>query len=230
MTLRAHMLSFATLASAALAFSQTTLDGPFQVRYGYNLVKGGDAVVNITNSGASATTVLTGQVIPQNNIDGDICVNIYSFAADEQEVSCCSCLVTLNGLYSISARTGLLQSTLTPSFPNELVIKLISTVPNVGTGGTETCNPGTISLTNSVGTTPGALAKGLLAWGTSTHGFPTAAGPSFRLVETQFLPATLSTAELTRDVQECQFIQILGSGNFGLCKSCANNGLGANAQ
>jgi len=181
-------------------------------------------VVNITNSGASATAVLTGQVIPQNNINGDLCVNIYSFAADEQEVSCCSCLVTPNGLYSISARHSLLQSTLTPSFPNELVIKLISTVPNVGNSGTETCNPGTISLTNP------PLANGLLAWGTTTHGFPTATGPSFQLAETQFLPATLSPAELARDVQECQFIQILGSGNFGLCKSCANNGLGANAE
>jgi hypothetical protein len=31
-------------------------------------------------------------------------------------------------------------------------------------------------------------------------------------------------------VMECQFIQILGSGKFGLCKGCENNGLGANAQ
>jgi hypothetical protein len=74
------------------------------------------------------------------------------------------------------------------------------------------------------------LANGLLAWGTSTHGFPFSTGPGFQITETPFLPATLSTAELNRDVMECQFIQILGSGKFGLCKGCENNGLGANAQ
>jgi len=201
----------------------------FQVRYASNLGKG-DAFIDITNTGASATAAQT-QPVPnsQFNINGSICANIYAFAADEQEVSCCSCLITPNGLYSLSVENALLNSLLTSFAPNELVVKLIATVPASSTDPstgliTQTCNPAT------AGTTTGGLANGLLAWGTSTHGFPTATGPNFQLTETPFLSATLSTAELTRDVQECQFIQILGSGQFGMCKGCQNAGLGAAAQ
>src|SRR5260370_40271852 len=116
--------------------------GVLQTRLAPNVNQGG-GVVNITNPGASETAVLTGVTPAQNNINGSICVNIYAFAADEQEVACCACLVTPNGLWSASVKTALLNSTLTPSFPNEVVIKLISTVPSVGTGGAQTCNPAT---------------------------------------------------------------------------------------
>jgi len=201
---------------------------PFQIRYTSNL-NVADAFIDITNTGESATAAQT-QPVPnaQFNINGSICANIYAFAADEQEVSCCSCLVTPNGLYSLSVRNALVNSVLTSSTPNELVVKLISSVPASSTDPstgliTQTCNPGTVSTT-------GALANGLLAWGTSTHGFPAATGPNFQLTETPFAVATLSTAELTRDVEECQFIQILGSGQFGMCKGCQNAGLGAAAQ
>jgi hypothetical protein len=234
--MKLHVLAFAALASATLAFSQDAVDNSFQVRYASNLINGADAVVNITNTGASAENVLTpGQIvggINQNNIDGNLCVNIYTFAADEQEVACCSCLVTPNALWSASVKTALLNSTLTPSFPNEVVIKLISTPPVVGKGGAESCNPAQIQVTSSMSDSDARYltAKGLLAWGTSAHGFPTATGPTFQLTETPFLPATLSAAELLRDVQECQFIQILGSGQFGICKGCSNVGLGANAE
>src|SRR5579864_4567583 len=224
MKVRVHMVVLATLASAALAFSQqVTVDGPFQVRYASNLVNGGDAVINITNTGAAATGLVVGTPA-QNNINGNVCVNIYTFAADEQEVACCSCLVTPNALWSASVKTALLNSTLTPSFPNEVVINLISSAPLVGTGGAQSCNPATITNVSAL------IEPGMLAWGTSAHGFPTATGPTFVMAETPFLPATLSAAELTRDVQECQFIQILGSGQFGICKGCSNVGLGAAAQ
>ena len=222
--MKLHMLALATLATAAFAFGADTLDGPFQVRYASNLINGGDGVVNITNTGAAATALLTGQTIAQNNINGSLCINIYTFAADEQEVACCSCLVTPNALWSASVKTALLNSTLTPSFPNEVVINLISSAPLVGTGGAQSCNPATITNVSAL------IEPGMLAWGTSAHGFPTATGPTFVMAETPFLPATLTTAELARDVQECQFIQILGSGQFGICKGCSNVGLGAAAE
>jgi len=234
MGLRVHMLVFATLATAAFAFGQapvdftTGVDSPFQVRYAANLVTGADAVIDITNTGASATVITTG--VGPNNIDGNLCINVYTFAADEQEVACCSCLVTPNGLISFGVKTGLLSSTLTPSFPNEVVIKLISTFPLYNSAGAQYCNPGQITQTGTFGETPGSLQNGMLAWGTSAHGFPTAIGPSFQLAETAFSPATLSVKELVRDVQECQFIQILGSGQFGICKGCQNAGLGASAE
>jgi hypothetical protein len=241
MKLPIHMLVFATLATAAVAFSQNpvTLDHGYQVRYAANLITGFDSVIDITNTGGNANNVgpQIGQP-PQTNINGSLCVNIYTFAADEQEVACCSCLVTPNALWSASVKTALLNSTLTPSFPNEVVIKLISTNPNVGPNNALSCNPATVpipaggpgAIIADDGQTPGAVARGLLAWGTTSHGIPTAVGPSFALTETPFLPATLTVAELTRDVQECQFIQILGSGQFGICKGCANSGLGASAQ
>jgi len=201
----------------------------FQTRYFSNLTIA-DSYVNLTNTGAWATTVLANQNPAQNNIDGSVCVNMYAFAADEQEVACCSCLVTPNGLWFASVKTALLNSTLTPAFPNEVVVKLISTVPNVGTSGMQTCNPATVNQSNLVGTAPGVLAGGLLAWGTSVHGFPAATGPNFSITETPFLVSGISSAELERDVQECQFIQILGSGQFGICKGCSNVGLGAAPQ
>src|SRR5579864_4877690 len=198
--MKLHMLALATLATAAFAFGADTLDGPFQVRYASNLINGGDGVVNITNTGAAATGgLITGQ--GQNNINGSICVNIYTFAADEQEVACCSCLVTPNALWSASVKTALLNSTLTPSFPNEVVIKLISSFPT-GTNH-DKCNPATVSQSNLTNAGPGTLANGLLAWGTTVHGFPNPTGPSFHMAETPFLAADLSTAELQRDVQEC---------------------------
>jgi hypothetical protein len=230
--MKLHMLAFAALATATLAFSQgiqpagpATLDGAFQVRYASNLILN-DAYINITNTGASSNGALT-PGLNQFNINGSICVNVYAFASDEQEVACCSCYVTPNALWSASVKTALLNSTLTPSFPNEVVVKLISSVP---TGGTQPCNPASVSQLNLIGATPGALANGVLAWGVTPHGIPTATGPTFQLAETPFLSATLSTAELVRDVQECQFIQVLGSGQFGMCKGCSNVGLGANAR
>ena len=102
------------------------------------------------------------------------------------------------------------------------MLKLISSAPNIGPNNTQTCNPATVTAPGTVG--------GLAAWGTSLHGVPAATGRTYQLAETPFSPATLSLAELTRDVQECQFIQVLGTGQFGICKGCANVGLGASAQ
>src|SRR4029077_11005988 len=182
----------------AIAFTPAPVAVPtLQIRYVSNL-NTGDSYVNITNTGSSSTGGQT-QPVPnaQFNVNGSICVNIYTFAADEQEVACCSCLVTPNALWSASVKTALLNSTLTPSFPNEIVIKLISTLPT-GTNH-DKCNPATVDQSNLTNAGPGTLANGLLAWGTTLHGFPTATGPTFQMAETPFLPATLSTAELQRD-------------------------------
>jgi len=185
-------------------------------------------VIDITNTGASATAITLG--IGQNNIDGNLCINIYTFASDEQEVACCSCLVTPNALFSASVKTALLNSTLTPSFPNDVLIKLLSTFPLYNSQGTQYCNPGQVRQDGTFGVVPGALQAGMLAWGTSAHGAPTPGGPTFHLTEAPFVPGTLSLQELIRDVEECQFIQILGSGQFGICKGCTQGGLGASAQ
>jgi hypothetical protein len=137
---------------------------------------------------------------------GNICVNVYTFSPDEQLVSCCSCTVTPNGLVSLSARNDLISNTLTPAVPSAIVVKLLAT-----SGGA--CNA----------STPGALATGMAAWGTTLHALPVAG--TFGLTETAFTPATLSAAELGRISALCGFIQSNGSG-FGICRSCRLGALG----
>jgi hypothetical protein len=161
------------------------------VRYASNLAVG-DSVINMTNTGAAG---------------GNICVNVYTFSPDEQEVSCCSCVVTPNALVSLSVKNDLVSNTLTPAVPGSVVVKLLAT-----TGGP--CNAAA----------PGALAVGLAAWGTTLHAMPVAG--TYGLTETAFTPATLSAAELGRISALCGFIQSNGSG-YGICRSCRLGGLAA---
>src|ERR1700693_2910976 len=108
MKLHAHMLVFATLAFSAVAFGQYAKDDPTQVHYFSNLgpLGGGitgDAFINMTNTGASG---------------GSICVDVYTFAPDEQEISCCACPITANGLQSLDVNLDLISNTLTPAVPS----------------------------------------------------------------------------------------------------------------
>src|SRR5436309_1949914 len=137
---------FAVFLCAANAFAVGPRDA-FQVLDPGNLSVG-DSVINITNTGATSTVAFPVQ-------NGNICANVYTFSPDEQMVSCCSCLVTPNGLVSLSAKSDLISNTLTPAVPTSIVIKILATVP---VGGS--CN-------NSAGNVLAAtLAPGLASWGT----------------------------------------------------------------
>jgi hypothetical protein len=202
-------LALAALAFATVALAQNpiTADSPFQVRYASNL-NIGDSVINITNTGAAS--------------GNNICVNVYTFSPDEQEVSCCTCVVTPNALQSLSVKNDLISNTLTPAVPTSVVVKLLAT-----TGGP--CNAATAGSVASPST------PGLAAWGTTLHrdpavdGVAEAAVAAVRMTETAFTPSTLSATELTRITSLCGFIQSNGSG-FGICRSCRLGGLGAVAQ
>ncbi len=187
----------------------------FQVRYASNLPVG-DSVVNLTNTG---TLTVNG---PNLTTTGNICVNVYTFDASEELISCCSCLVTPNGLNSLSARADLISNTLTPGVPTSIVIKLVASRPlglsAAGTGGT--CNPSS--------PTPLTVAPGMRAWGTTLHGLPTTP-VTYGSTETEFATAPLGVAELTKLTTFCGFIQANGSG-FGICKSCRTGGLGGAAK
>src|ERR1700680_703957 len=63
----------------------------------------GDSVINVSNSGPNTVT----------GAAGNICANLYVFAPDEQPIACCSCLVTPNGLDSLSVQNDLIKNTLT---------------------------------------------------------------------------------------------------------------------
>jgi hypothetical protein len=208
MYLRNIFLAATAFSAAAFAQPNATLDSPFQVRYASNLAVG-DSVINITNSGARGATLPSGTTA---TITGALCVNVYAFSPDEQLISCCSCPVTPNGLVSLSARQDLISNTLTPAVPTSIVIKLLATAP---VGGT---------CVNSAAS-PGALATGMVAYGTTLHAAPTTP-VTYSVTETPFTPATLSAGELTRLTSLCNFILANGSG-FGVCRSCRLGGLGA---
>ena len=208
-------LALAAMVLSVVAFAQNpiTSDSPFQVKYASNLTFG-DSVINISNTGANGAA-LYGPGF--GGAAGNICVNVYAFSPDEQLVSCCSCLVTPNGLVSLSANNDLVSNTLTGVRPNSIVVKLLSTL--AGTGGTGT------SCTNSAAT-GGTLAAGMVAWGTTLHSTSTPPAAPFSVTETAFTPATLSAGELASIQNRCT--NIIGNGStFGICRSCRAGGLGA---
>ncbi len=218
-----------SLALSTAGFSNTAtatvfVGDPFQVRYTSNLAIG-DSVINFTNTGEGLPRApIPSAPIAAAPVQADsLCVNVYAFSPDEQLVSCCSCLVTPNGLGSLSAVSDLTSNTLTPGRPTSIVVKLLATT---GTGATTVCNAAT------AGTPANPLTNGLAAWGTTIHPLPVTAGSpagTFGITETRFVSARLSAAELTRITTLCGFIQITGSG-FGICKSCRLGGLGGEKQ
>ena len=179
------------LSAAAFAQNPISADSPFQVRYASNL-NIGDSVVNLTNTCASG---------------GPISVSVYTHDPAEELISCCCCVVTCDGLASLSVRNSLISNNLTPEIPNAVVIKFIARVG--------ACNAAV----------PGTLAPGLAAWGTTLHALPTTP-VTYGVAETAFTPSTVGAVEYLRITQVCGFIQSNGSG-FGICKGCASGGLGA---
>jgi len=202
------LLALATFAFATTAFAQVVNKFPdeFQVRYASNLNRG-DSVINITNTGTDQ---------PFDNI----CVNVYTFDASEEMVSCCACLVTPNGLVSLSVQGDLISNTLSPSTPTSVVIKLVSTRPP----DEITCNPGT----TLGGINLDLLAPGMRAWGTTLHALP-GTPTTYGVTESGFLSSGLSADEAIHLFSFCGFIQANGSG-FGICKSCRAGGLGGAKQ
>src|SRR3984885_2687788 len=205
-----RVLSFSAtallFAVAAFAQNPVTADSPFQVRYAANL-NIGDSVVDVTNTGATGNS---------------ICVNVYTFAPDEQEISCCTCQVTPDGLASLSVKNSLINNTLTGVVPTAVVIKLIAS--------TGACNAAIIPV-GVAESDVAAFPSGMAAWGTTIHALPVTAGSpatTYGATETAFTPFTLSAAEFVRMTSLCGFIQTDGSG-FGICGGCSTGGLGATA-
>ncbi len=237
MKLRVELLVLATLAFAGAACAQSvpvpesistvTANGvPYQIRYAANL-NIGDSDINITNDGFSES----GLNAVSTPGAGNLCVGVYSFDPNEELQSCCACLVTPNGLVSISAKAINLTN-LTGESPTSLVLKLLAWTGTSNATGSSTAPPGTPPTGNTcnaatgpsigVSSTPN-LAYGMHAWGTTTHATPT----GYTTTETEFSPAILSVAEFEHLTTFCQYNQINGSGNFGQCKGCSAGGMGA---
>jgi|ERR1039458_6640828 hypothetical protein len=200
------------LALAAVAFAQNpiTADSPFQVRYAANPAAG-ESYIDIVNTGANGAPLLGPGF---GGAAGNICANVYAFSPDEQLISCCSCLITPNGVVELGVNRDLTIKTLTGVVPSSVVVKVLSTL--AGTGGAGT------SCTNSAATvTTATIVPGMAVWGTTLH----AQGAGFATTETAFTPATLSAGELASIGGRCSAILGNGSG-FGVCLTCRAGALG----
>ena len=156
------LLTLTTLALTP-AFAQLgVVADEFQVHYAANL-NIGDSVVDITNTGATVS----------NGVSQNLCANLYTFDPAEEMISCCSCVVTPNGLQSLSVLKSLISNPLTPAVPTAVVVKIIASVGSP-------CNPN--------GTTT-RLAHGLLAWGTTLHQNTSVGSPAYAVTETPFAQA-----------------------------------------
>ena len=186
-----------TAEAIASVFDSRDVTDTYQVGYAANL-NVGDSVVNLTNAGSSPA--------------GNICVNVYTFDASQELISCCSCLVTPNGLNSLSAQRDLISNTLTRAVPVSINIRLLASIPNGGS----TCDPSSPTFAS--------LAPGMRAWGTTIHALYTVP-VAYGVTEEAFQNAYLSPGELTALTGLCGFIRG-NAGGYGICKSCGAGGLG----
>lgn len=218
----------ANLTSANITI-QDTLDSPYQINYASNLNLG-DGVLNLTNSGASA-----GDNTPQVNANsyGDICVNAYVYAPDQELATCCSCLVSPNSLHSwpVSFGPGNLLENVTNgavltsiNTTHSLVVNLLAT-PASGISGSSATSafcpgPDAPGATITGATVSNGLVRGLAAWGTHAQSTNTAL---MAITETPFVAATLSAGEYRKLTGDCQ--TLLTRGGSRVCPACRTGGL-----
>jgi hypothetical protein len=179
--------------SAAAQTWETENQDFFKINYFANNVAGApDATVRIDNPGSDAATKV--------GIDGsgtsDLCAMIYVFDNDQQLSECCGCLVTPNGLRTLSVRKDLTGNPLTGVVSNNGVIKIVSSAIN-----NSPCDP----------TSDVYPAPAIRAW--ASH-IQNKVGASYPITETAFTNATLSEEEFFFNLEEqCSFAQRLGSGH-----------------
>lgn len=215
------MLMAAFLAVVAIGYAQAQAlphDAPFQVRYAANLAAG-ESYINIVNTGANGAPLL-GPGFQAGNV-GNICVNVYTFAPDEQLISCCSCLVTPNQVMNLGVNRDLVSKTLTGVVPSSVTVKLLASKP----GASSCANSAAVVDTDS----SNRIVGGLAAWGTTLHAQP---GGGFATTETPFIPATLSAGDAGTNTELASIrgrcAAIIGNGSgYGICTSCRLGALGA---
>ena len=131
---------------------------------------------------------------------GNLCAMVYVFDADQQLTECCGCVETHNGLRTLSVRSNLTSNPLTGVVSRNGVIKIVSAAVN-----NSPCDP-----TSNVKPT-----ANLRAW--VTH-IQNAVGTAWPITETESSDSTLGATELANLQAQCDFVNILGSGQ-GIC-SC----------
>jgi hypothetical protein len=218
--LRTRLLGFVVLA-AALALPGLAQAQQFQWHANYfdnNVSSAPDAKVRIFNSGALAPLSQTG---------GDICALVYVFKADQQLEECCGCLITPNGLLTLSVGKDLTHNPLHAGGVPSGVVKVVESLPNVPpgtarTGSSPTCDPATPAI-------PFAFGAALGVSGTHSQPF-NVSGVPFLITETadqsfsaEFFALGIGTLEPDVLAARCLADVVINGSGFGRC-TCPTEG------
>ena len=153
----------------------------------FDATSGVDSIIRITNPG------MTGK---------DLCAMVYVFDQDQQMSECCGCLVSQDGLLTLSLNKNLLNNPLTgvPSKSGTVMLVSADYASNLS------CNA---SVTTPAGT--------VIAW--ATH-LPQSQSGQMSSAEVPFSNSVLSNTLSSALQAQCSFVQQLGSGQ-GIC-SCGS--------
>src|SRR5271163_1573347 len=88
-----------------------------------------DYFANANTSGAPDGTV---RIDSPGTAAGNVCASIYVFDPEQELSECCSCLLTPDGLRTLSVNTDLTSNPLTGVVLSTGVIKFVSTIPVAG--------------------------------------------------------------------------------------------------
>jgi len=149
----------------------------------FDATSGIDSTMRITNPGT------TGQ---------DLCAMVYIFDQDQQMSECCGCLVSQDGLLTLSLQKDLLSNPLTGVASTSGTVMLVSG-QQLSSGG---CNASSVTPAGTV-----------VAW--ATH-LPQSKSGALTSAEVPFSTSPLSMTLSSSLQAQCSFIQQLGSGQ-GLC-------------
>ncbi|MGA8216584.1 MAG: Ig-like domain-containing protein [Candidatus Sulfotelmatobacter sp.] len=158
------------------------------------------AVSYFSNAHTSGTPDATVRLTNPGITGGNLCAQIYVFDQDQQLSECCGCLVSRDGLLTLSVNTDLTGNPLTGSKSKNGVVKIVS----ADASGNASCNPSSIAPDAS-----------LAAWSTNIQ---KQNASSFAITETSFQLGPLGDDELAALQSQCSFSSTLGSGQ-GVC-SC----------
>jgi hypothetical protein len=153
-----------------------------------------DYFSNANTAGAPDGTL---RITDPGTATGNVCASIFVFDPQQELTECCSCLLTPDGLRTLSVNTNLTSNPLTGVVLSTGLIKLVSTIP--------------VSNACPLPTKVNPEAS-LRSWTTHIQ------NSSFAVTESASQDATLSTGEVTRLAAQCYAIKLDGSGS-GIC-SC----------
>jgi len=152
-----------------------------------------DYFANANTSGAPDATLRLSN--PGTYANGNICASIFVFDPNQELSECCSCLLTPDGLRTLSVDKDVTGNPLTGVVLATGKIAIVSTVP-----------------VNNVCPLPTAVypAAAIRSWATHIQ------NSNFTVTETASQDATLSSGEITRLGKQCYALSLIGSGK-GIC-------------